>query len=224
VIVRFSDFKTNEYARLLGGEFFEPKEENPMLGWRGASRYYDERFKPAFELECRVIKRVREKFGLKNLKAMVPFCRTLNEGKEVIELMDKFGLKRNDGFEVYVMCEIPSNVILAKEFLDIFDGMSIGSNDLTQLVLGLDRDSALTSRVGDERNEAVKEMIKDVILECNKRKKYVGICGEAPSTFPEFAEFLVENKIASMSLSSDVIIKTTLMVAKKEKSKGHQDN
>jgi len=220
VIVRFSDFKSNEYAQLLGGNIFEPKEENPMIGWRGASRYYDERFKPAFEMECKAVKRVREKFGLKNLKAMIPFCRTVEEGKEVMKLMEKFGLKRGeDGFEVYVMCEIPSNVILADEFLDIFDGMSIGSNDLTQLVLGLDRDSSLISKVGNERNEAVKKMIKEVILKCNKRKKYVGICGEAPSSFPEFAEFLVENKIASMSLSSDVVIKTTLIVAKKEKQK-----
>ncbi|TFG35262.1 MAG: phosphoenolpyruvate synthase, partial [Parcubacteria group bacterium] len=220
VIVRFSDFKSNEYAQLLGGEAYEPKEENPMIGWRGASRYYDEDFKYAFEMEVKAIKRVREKFGLKNLKTMIPFCRTPQEGKEVISLMEKFGLKKGeDGFEVYVMCEIPSNVILADDFLDVFDGMSIGSNDLTQLVLGLDRDSSLISKVGDERNEAVKKLIKEVIAKCKKRKKYVGICGEAPSSFPEFAEFLVENGIFSMSLSTDVIIKTTLLVARKEEQK-----
>lgn len=220
VIVRFSDFKSNEYAQLLGGEAYEPKEENPMIGWRGASRYYDEDFKCAFEMEVKAIKRVREKFGLKNLKTMIPFCRTTQEGKEVIALMEKFGLKKGeDGFEIYVMCEIPSNVILADDFLDVFDGMSIGSNDLTQLVLGLDRDSSLISKVGDERNEAVKKLIREVIAKCKKRKKYVGICGEAPSSFPEFAEFLVENGIFSMSLSTDVIIKTTLLVAKKEEQK-----
>lgn len=220
VIVRFSDFKSNEYAQLLGGGLYEPKEENPMIGWRGASRYYDENFKSAFKMEIEAIKRVREKFGLKNLKTMIPFCRTTEEGREVIALMEQFGLKKGeDGFEVYVMCEIPSNVVLADDFLDVFDGMSIGSNDLTQLVLGLDRDSSLISKVGDERNQAVKELIKQVIAKCRKRKKYVGICGEAPSSFPEFAEFLVENNIYSMSLSTDVIIKTTLLVAKKEEQK-----
>jgi pyruvate,water dikinase len=218
VIVRFSDFKSNEYARLLGGDLYEPKEENPMIGFRGASRYYDESFEPAFNLECQAIRKVREEYGLKNLKAMVPFCRTPEEGRKVLELIEKSGLKKGkDGFEIYMMCEIPSNVVLAKEFLEIFDGMSIGSNDLTQLVLGLDRDSALISKVGDERNPAVKEMIKQVISVCRKNKKYVGICGEAPSTFPEFAEFLVENRIYSMSLSVDAIIKTILAVSKKEK-------
>lgn len=220
VIVRFSDFKSSEYAQLLGGELFEPEESNPMMGWRGASRYYDEKFKPAFQMECQTIKRVREKFGLKNVKVMVPFCRTIEEGKKVISLMKRFGLeRRKDGLEVYVMCEIPSNVILADKFLDVFNGMSIGSNDLTQLVLGLDRDSALISSVGDERNEAVKEMLKTVIAVCKKRKKYCGICGEAPSYFPEFAEFLVSQRIESMSLNPDTVIKTTLIVAKKEKKK-----
>ncbi len=218
VIVRFSDFKSNEYAQLLGGEIFEPLEANPMLGFRGASRYYDDNFLPAFQMECQVIKRVREKFGLKNVKVMVPFCRTVEEGEKVIKLMKRFGLERNkDGLEVYVMCEIPSNVILADEFLDIFDGMSIGSNDLTQLVLGLDRDSALLAGVGDERNAAVKEMLKKVIAVCKKRKKYCGICGEAPSYFQDFAEFLVGQKIESISLNPDTVIKTTLIVAKKEK-------
>ncbi|OGZ18417.1 MAG: phosphoenolpyruvate synthase [Candidatus Nealsonbacteria bacterium RBG_13_38_11] len=218
VIVRFSDFKSNEYAQLLGGDVFEPEESNPMIGWRGASRYYDQGFLPAFQMECQAIKRVREKFGLKNVKTMVPFCRTVEEGKKVILLMKRFGLERKkDGLEVYVMCEIPSNVILADKFLDVFDGMSIGSNDLTQLVLGLDRDSALISSIGDERDEAVKEMLKTVIAVCKKRKKYCGICGEAPSYFPEFAEFLVSQGIESMSLNPDTVIKTTLIVAKKEK-------
>ncbi len=218
VIVRFSDFKSNEYAQLVGGELFEPEEANPMLGWRGASRYYDEKFLPAFKMECQAVKRAREIFGLKNIWTMVPFCRTVEEGAKVLNLIKKFRLeKRKDGLKVIVMCEIPSNVILADKFLDIFDGMSIGSNDLTQLVLGLDRDSALVATVGDERNEAVKEMIKRVIEVCKKRKKYVGICGEAPSNFPDFAEFLVEQGIESVSLNPDTVIKTTIKIAKKEK-------
>jgi len=218
VIVRLSDFKSNEYAQLIGGELFEPKEQNPMLGWRGASRYYDEKFKPAFEMECQAIKRVREVFGLKNIWVMVPFCRTVEEGEKVLELMRYAGLERGkDKLKVIVMCEIPSNVILADKFLEIFDGMSIGSNDLTQLVLGLDRDSALVSKVGDERNEAVKEMIAKVIQECKKSKKYCGICGEGPSNFPEFAEFLVEQGIESISLNPDAVIKTTLKIAEGEK-------
>jgi len=218
VIVRFSDFKSNEYAQLLGGNLFEPEESNPMLGWRGASRYYDEKFKPAFEMECQAIKRAREVFGLKNIKVMIPFCRTPEEGEKVLKLMKEYGLEREkNGLEVYVMCEIPSNIILADKFLEIFDGMSIGSNDLTQLVLGLDRDSALVAKVGDERNKAVKEMIAKVIQKCKKRKKYVGICGEAPSVYEEFTEFLIEQGIESMSLNPDTVIKTTLIVAKKEK-------
>ncbi len=189
-----------------------------MLGWRGASRYDDEKFRPAFEMECQAIKRVREKFGLKNIWTMIPFCRTVEEGRKVLDLMAKNGLKKGeDGLKVIVMCEIPSNVILADKFLEIFDGMSIGSNDLTQLVLGLDRDSALVSKVGDERNEAVKEMLKKVIEVCKKKKKYCGICGEAPSTFPDFAEFLVEQGIESMSLNPDTVIKTTIEIAKTEK-------
>lgn len=218
VIVRFSDFKSNEYAQLLGGELFEPEEQNPMLGFRGASRYYDEKFRPAFEMECKAIKKVREVFGLKNIWLMIPFCRTVEEGEKVLELLAKNGLKKGrDGLKVIVMCEIPSNVILADKFLEIFDGMSIGSNDLTQLVLGLDRDSAQVSKVGDERNEAVKEMLKEVISVCKKKKKYCGICGEAPSYFPEFAEFLVEEGIESVSLNPDTAIKTMLIIAKKEK-------
>jgi len=218
VIVRLSDFKTNEYAALVGGKIFEPEESNPMLGWRGASRYYDEKFRPAFEMECQAIKKVREVFGLKNIWAMIPFCRTVEEGKKVLDLMAKNGLKRGeDGLKVIVMCEIPSNVILADKFLEIFDGMSIGSNDLTQLVLGLDRDSAQVAKVGDERNEAVKEMIKKVIKLCNEKKKYCGICGQAPSDYSEFAEFLVKEGIESMSLNPDTVIKTILAVAKTEK-------
>jgi len=218
VIVRLSDFKTNEYATLIGGEQFELKEANPMLGWRGASRYYDEKFKPAFEMECQALKKAREVFGLKNIWIMVPFCRTVEEGKKVLDLMEKNGLKKGkDGLKVIVMCEIPSNVILAKEFLDIFDGMSIGSNDLTQLVLGLDRDSAQIAHIGDERNEAVKKMIASVIKECRKRKKYIGICGEAPSYFPEFADFLLKEGIGAISLNPDTVIKTTLSLAKKIK-------
>lgn len=218
VIVRLSDFKSNEYRELIGGELFEPEEANPMIGWRGASRYYNEKFKPAFQMECQAIIRARDKFGLKNIWVMVPFCRTVEEGKKVLSLMAKNGLKKGkDNLKVIVMCEIPSNVILADRFLTIFDGMSIGSNDLTQLTLGLDRDSALVAPVGDERNEAVKNLVRDTIQACKKRKKYIGICGEAPSTFLEFAEFLVEQRIESISLNPDTVISTTLKLAKKEK-------
>jgi len=218
VIVRLSDFKTNEYASLIGGEQFEPEEANPMLGWRGASRYYDKDFQPAFEMECQALKKARDVFGLKNIWIMVPFCRTIEEGKKVLALMAKNGLKKGkDGLKVIVMCEIPSNVILAKEFLDIFDGMSIGSNDLTQLVLGIDRDSAKIAYIGDERNKAVKDMISRVIKECRKRKKYVGICGEAPSYFLDFAEFLLKEKISAISLNPDSVIKTILALGKKRK-------
>ncbi len=214
VIVRFSDFKTNEYRSLLGGELYEPQEENPMLGWRGASRYYHPNFAPAFVLELKAIKKVREEMGLNNVSVMVPFCRTAEEGKKVIKLIKKF-LKP---LKIYVMCEIPSNIILADEFLEIFDGMSIGSNDLTQLTVGIDRDSGeLVHQIADERNEAVKNLIADVIKKCRAKKKYVGICGDAPSTFPEFAEFLVEQGIESMSLNPDAIIKTTLKIYEKEK-------
>jgi len=217
-IVRLSDFKTNEYAALIGGEQFEPKEANPMLGWRGASRYYDDEFKPAFEMEIEALKKAREVFGLKNIWVMVPFCRTVEEGKKVLRLMAKKGLKKGkDGLKVIVMCEIPSNVILAKEFLEIFDGMSIGSNDLTQLTLGIDRDSAQIAHIGDERNEAVKKLIASVIGECRKKKKYIGICGEAPSYFPDFASFLLKEGIEAISLNPDTVIKTTIALAKKRK-------
>ena len=218
VIVRFSDFKSNEYRSLLGGELFEPVEENPMLGWRGASRYYDPKFKQAFLLECRAMRKVREEMGLVNVIPMVPFCRTLEEGRKVLEVMAEGGLKRGkNGLKVIVMCEIPSNAILAEEFLEIFDGMSIGSNDLTQLTLGLDRDSGIVNRVADENDPAVKKLIADVIKVCLKKKKYVGICGQGPSDHPSFAKFLVEEGIESMSLNPDSIIKTTIAVAKVEK-------
>lgn len=218
VIVRFSDFKSNEYRSLLGGELFEPVEENPMLGWRGASRYYDPKFREAFLLECRAMRKVREEMGLDNVIPMVPFCRTLEEGRLVLETMAEAGLKRGvHGLKVMMMCEIPSNVVLAEEFLELFDGMSIGSNDLTQLTLGLDRDSGIVNRVADENNAAVKKLIAEVIRICRKKKKYVGICGQGPSDHPSFAEFLVEEGIESMSLNPDSIIHTTLAVAKVEK-------
>jgi len=219
VIVRFSDFKTNEYASLIGGQFFEPKEENPMLGWRGVSRYYDEKFKEAFILECKAIKKARNEFGLKNVSVMLPFCRTTEEGKKVLEIIRKTGLKlsSDNGLKVYVMCEIPANVILADEFLEIFDGFSIGSNDLTQLTLGIDRDNAHLSKIADERNEAVKKLIAQAIKKCREKRKYVGICGQAPSDYPEFAQFLVEKGIEAISVNPDVVIKTILLVAEKEK-------
>jgi len=220
VIVRFSDFKTNEYANLIGGYLYEPVENNPMLGWRGASRYYDDKFKPAFSLECKAIKKVRDEMGLTNVKVMVPFCRTPEEGKKVIEAMEEFGLKRREnGLEIYVMCEIPSNIVLAEEFADVFDGFSIGSNDLTQLILGLDRDSDIIAHISDERNEAVKRMVKYVIEAAHhhKPRRKIGICGQAPSDFPEFAEFLVECGIDSMSLNPDVILSTRLNAAEVER-------
>ncbi|MBW2983223.1 phosphoenolpyruvate synthase [Candidatus Woesearchaeota archaeon] len=221
VILRFSDFKTNEYANLLGGEHFEPKEDNPMIGWRGASRYYNENYKEGFALECKAVKRVREEYGLKNLKVMVPFCRTLEEAHKVLDTMAEHGLKQHeDGLQVIGMCEIPSNVILADEFLDIFDGFSIGSNDLTQLALGVDRDSEIVSHVYDERNEAVKKLLADVIKVANDKGKYIGICGQAPSDFQDFALFLVEKGIQTMSLNPDTVIQTTMKVAEKEKELG----
>ena len=219
VIVRFSDFKTNEYANLIGGYRYEPEESNPMIGWRGASRYYDEKFKPAFGLECEAIKKVRDEMGLTNVKVMVPFCRTPEEGKKVIAAMEEFGLRQGkNGLEVYVMCEIPSNVILAEEFADVFDGFSIGSNDLTQLTLGLDRDSELVAHIFDERNEAVKRLVKQVIDAAHRHKprRKIGICGQAPSDFPEFADYLVECGIDSMSLNPDVVLSTRLNIAKVE--------
>lgn len=256
VILRFSDFKSNEYANLIGGEAYEPNEENPMLGWRGASRYYDPSFRQAFDMECQAVRRVREEMGFKNLSVMVPFCRTPEEGRKVMEILKENGViskkKQNRGMslrgsppnrrateaisaldggiasslplvaprndiKVYVMCEIPSNVILADEFAKIFDGFSIGSNDLTQLTLGVDRDSPLVAHIYNERDEAVKLMISQVIKTAHKYGRKVGICGQAPSDFPDFAEFLVEQGIDSISLNPDTVISTRLAIAKTEK-------
>lgn len=225
VIVRFSDFKTNEYRTLIGGELYEPQEENPMIGWRGASRYYHPDFKDAFVLELKAIKKVREEMGIDNIEVMVPFCRTAEEGKKVVEIIEKFGLRKNDKklnpLKIMVMCEIPSNVILADKFLDVFDGMSIGSNDLTQLTVGIDRDGNEKIRsIANEKDQSVKDLVSSVIKVCKSRGKYIGICGQAPSDYPDFAEFLVEEGIESMSLNPDTVVKTTLAVAKKEKELG----
>src|SRR3989339_224236 len=220
VIIRLSDFKSNEYASMIGGAQFEPVERNPMIGWRGASRYYSPQYLPAFILECKALAKVRKEMGLKNLKIMVPFCRTVEEGQKVLKIMADNGLKRGvDGLEVYVMCEIPSNVILAEQFCKIFDGFSIGSNDLTQLTLGVDRDSALVSHVYDERNDSVKQLIAQVIRIAKKNKRKIGICGQAPSDFPDFAQFLVKEGIDSISLNPDTVVKTMLAIKKIESSK-----
>ena len=217
VVVRMSDLKSNEYANLIGGQEFEPVEENPMLGWRGASRYYDPKYRDAFGLECRAFKRVRDEMGLTNVIPMIPFCRTPEEGVKVQAEMAQHGLKRGqNGLQIYVMCELPSNVILADEFSEIFDGFSIGSNDLTQLTLGLDRDSALVSHLFDERNAAVKVMVQRVIEKAKAKGRKVGICGQAPSDYPEFAAFLVELGIDSISLNPDSVLKTLLTIAKTE--------
>ena len=217
VIVRMSDFKTNEYANLIGGREFEPKEENPMLGFRGASRYYHERYREAFALECAAIRRVREEMGLVNLKVMIPFCRSVEEARRVQSEMAKHGLERGErGLEVYVMCEIPSNALLAKEFAEYFDGFSIGSNDLTQLVLGVDRDSQIVAHIFDERNPAVKTMIANVIKAAKAKGRKIGICGQAPSDYPEFADFLVEEGIDSISLNPDSVVKTTQKILETE--------
>ncbi len=226
VIVRFSDFKTNEYRTLLGGELYEPQEENPMIGWRGASRYYSPYFAPAFALEVKAMKKVRDEIGLKNVVPMVPFCRTPEEGKKVVEIMAKNGLKRQhatprqargrEDLRIFVMCEIPANVILADKFLDVFDGMSIGSNDLTQLTVGIDRDGNDRIRgIANENDESVKTLIRDVIRAAKRRKKYIGICGQAPSDYPDFAAFLSKEGIESMSLNPDTVIKTILKIAHK---------
>jgi pyruvate, water dikinase len=218
-IVRMSDFKSNEYANLLGGQPFEPHEENPMLGWRGASRYTDGPYREAFELECRAIVRVRSEMGLTNVIPMIPFCRTPDEGQRVLAEMARHGLQRGqDGLLIYVMCEVPTNVILVDQFSDIFDGFSIGSNDLTQLTLGLDRDSSLVAHLFDERNEAVKEMMRQVITKAKAKGRKVGICGQAPSDYPELTQFLVEQGIDSISLNPDSVLKTLLAVAALEGS------
>jgi pyruvate,water dikinase len=211
VIVRLSDFKSNEYASLIGGQYFEPKEENPMLGFRGASRYYNERYSEGFRLECMAMKRVRDDMGLTNLIIMVPFCRRVDEGERVLAEMAKNGLNRGEnGLEFYVMCEIPNNVILVDEFSRLFDGFSIGSNDLTQLVLGVDRDSALVAHDFDERDPGVMKMISMAIQGARRNQRHSGLCGQAPSDYPEFAEFLVKEGIESLSLSPDAVMKVTL--------------
>src|SRR5919199_680029 len=217
VVVRMSDLKSNEYAHLIGGREFEPEEENPMMGWRGASRYYDPKYRDAFGLECKAFKRVRDEMGLTNVIPMIPFCRTPAEGRKVLEEMAKHGLVRGEnGLQVYVMCELPSNIELADRFSEIFDGFSIGSNDLTQLTLGLDRDSALVSHLFDERDEAVKRKLARVIACAKQTNRKIGICGQAPSDYPEFAQFLVEQGIDSISLNPDSVLKTRLAIAKTE--------
>lgn len=221
VIIRFSDFKTNEYANLIGGKDFEPEENNPMIGWRGASRYYSPEYRDAFVLECRAIKKVRDDMGITNIKAMVPFCRDLTEAHKVLEIMAQNGLRRGEnGFEAYVMIEIPSNVILARQFAELFDGFSIGSNDLTQLTLGVDRDNHTVAHVYDENNEAVKQLIRQVIAIAHETGTKIGLCGQAPSDYPEFAKFLVEEGIDSISLAPDTVIKTTLQTFEIEQAMG----
>jgi pyruvate,water dikinase len=211
VIVRTSDFKTNEYASLIGGNLYEPNEENPMIGFRGASRYVSDSFKACFELECRALKQVRDDMSLTNVALLIPFVRTITEAQQVIDLMAKFGLTAGkNGLKIYMMCEVPSNVILAEAFLNYFDGFSIGSNDLTQLTLGLDRDSALVADLFDERNDAVKYFLAQAIHACNKQKKYIGICGQGPSDYPDLAKWLLKNKIQTISLNPDSIISTRL--------------
>ncbi|HKE60213.1 MAG TPA: phosphoenolpyruvate synthase [Pyrinomonadaceae bacterium] len=222
VIVRMSDFKSNEYAMLIGGQEFEPTEENPMLGFRGASRYYDERYREGFQLECQALHRVREEMGLINVKAMIPFCRTVAEGERVVSLMAEFGLPQGqNGLEIYAMCELPANVIYADEFLRVFDGYSIGSNDLTQLTLGLDRDSEMVAHLFDERDGAVEKMVTIAIEAAQRNRKKIGICGQAPSDYPEFAQFLVEKGISSISLNPDTVVQTTEKILEFESALAH---
>ncbi|HET6765490.1 MAG TPA: phosphoenolpyruvate synthase, partial [Longimicrobiaceae bacterium] len=219
VVVRLSDFKTNEYAGLVGGRGFEPVEENPMLGFRGAARYCDPAYREAFALECAALRRVREEMGLTNVKVMVPFCRTPEEGRRVLAEMAANGLVRGrDGLQVYVMCEIPANVVLAERFAEVFDGFSIGSNDLTQLVLGVDRDSAQVARLFDERDEAVLRTVAQAIAGAHAAGRPIGICGQAPSDYPEFARFLVERGIDSISLNPDAVVRTTLQLLELERT------
>ena len=216
VIVRMSDFKSNEYANLLGGERYEPEEENPMLGFRGASRYLSEDFRDCFALECEALKRVRNEMGFNNVEIMIPFVRTVEEGKAVIELLAEHGLKRGEnGLRIIMMCELPSNALLADEFLEHFDGFSIGSNDLTQLTLGLDRDSGIVSKLFDERNPAVKKLLSMAIQAAKVKGKYVGICGQGPSDHEDFAAWLVEEGIDSLSLNPDTVLPTWLYLADK---------
>jgi pyruvate,water dikinase len=214
-----SDFKTNEYADLIGGEFFEPDEANPMLGFRGASRYYSDDYRPGFRLECRAIRRVREEIGLNNVVVMIPFCRTVDEAERVIDVLAEDGLERGkEGLEVYVMAEVPSNILLADRFAEHFDGFSIGTNDLTQLVLGVDRDSEELAYLFDERNDAVQRAVRDLIETAHANDTKVGICGQAPSDYPEFAAFLVRNQIDSMSLNPDSVLEVKRRVAEVESS------
>ena len=221
VIVRMSDFKTNEYARLIGGAAFEPKEENPMLGWRGASRYYSEGYREGFALECRAVRMAREEFGLENIVIMIPFCRTIAEADKVLAELAVNGLIRHrHGLQIHVMAEIPSNVILAERFAERFDGFSIGSNDLTQLVLGVDRDSDLLSSLFDERDEAVMTAIADLLSKARKSGAHTGICGQAPSDHPDFARFLVRNGIDSISVSPDSFLAVKQVIAKAEGGRG----
>jgi len=216
VIVRLSDFKSNEYANLIGGEAYEPDEENPMIGWRGASRYVDDNFKPAFELECRALRKIRDEMGLEHVWAMVPFVRTVGEAREVVEVMEEFGLKRGEnGLKIIMMCELPSNALLAEEFLEHFDGFSIGSNDMTQLTLGLDRDSGLVAHRFDERDGAVKALLAMAIKTCLKHGKYIGICGQGPSDHPDLAQWLLDQGIESMSLNPDTVVDTWRRLAEK---------
>ncbi|MGH8541350.1 MAG: phosphoenolpyruvate synthase, partial [Stenotrophobium sp.] len=214
VIVRMSDFKSNEYANLIGGKRYEPHEENPMLGFRGASRYISPSFRPCFDLECKAMKYARDEMGLINIKVMIPFVRTLDEARRVNEILAENGLKRGDnGLQLIMMCELPSNAVLADQFLDYFDGFSIGSNDMTQLTLGLDRDSGLIAHLFDERDEAVKIMLHMAIAACRKRGKYIGICGQGPSDHPELAKWLLDQGIESMSLNPDTVVETWLFLA-----------
>ena len=214
VIVRLSDFKSNEYANLVGGRRYEPHEENPMLGFRGASRYISESFRPCFELECKALKYVRDEMGLTNIKIMVPFVRTTDEARQVVEILKANGLERGkNGLQLIMMCELPSNAVLAEQFLEHFDGFSIGSNDMTQLTLGLDRDSGLIAHLFDERNEAVKVMLGMAISACRKQGKYIGICGQGPSDHPELAKWLLDQGIESMSLNPDTVVETWLFLA-----------
>jgi pyruvate, water dikinase len=219
VIVRMSDFKSNEYANLIGGEPYEPEEENPMIGWRGASRYVDDKFKPAFELECRALKKVREEMGLDHVWCMIPFVRTVDEARDVVAVLEEFGLKRGEnGLKLIMMCELPGNALLANEFLAYFDGFSIGSNDMTQLTLGLDRDSALVAHRFDERDGAVKALLSMAIKTCREQGKYIGICGQGPSDYPDLAEWLMDQGIESMSLNPDTVVDTWRKLAEQKAS------
>ena len=214
VIVRLSDFKSNEYASLIGGDRFEPNEENPMLGFRGASRYLNQEFQLCFKMECDAIIRTREKMGLDNIQIMIPFIRTIEEAKQSLTLLELNGLSRGkQGLKIIMMCELPSNALMAKEFLEYFDGMSIGSNDLTQLTLGLDRDSGLVAEAFNEQNESVKKLMQLAIQACKKENKYIGICGQGPSDYPDFAKWLIDQEIESISLNPDSVIKTWIEIS-----------